>query len=171
MFIGKKDYLLWLENKNEPYLNKLMIHSFPFLMPHNRWSDKTPENYDYSYNEMNLMPENWARAFGYEMLCELVSELKEEEILDQYRIMDIKEKYGTLRWYDNCASEKVLKIVSKYCSMSADVCIYCGGKTRYETKGWVSFICKKCAREQIKKGWFTKKDLIKKEKNKDDDDE
>ena len=56
MFIGKKDYLLWLDNTKEPYLNKTMIKSFPFLMPRNRWTDKIPENFDYTYNEMSSMP-------------------------------------------------------------------------------------------------------------------
>ena len=50
MFIGKKDYLLWLDNTEEPYLNKMMIESFPFLMPRNRWTDRIPENFDYTYN-------------------------------------------------------------------------------------------------------------------------
>ena len=161
MFIRQRDYLLWLDNPREPYLNKLMIESFPFLMPHNRWNDKIPENFDYSYNEMNLMPRAWARAFGYEMLCELECALREEGMLDSYRIMDIKEKYGTLRWYDNYKSDRVLSIIVKYCSISKDVCIYCGGKSYYETQGWIAYICKKIARKQIKEGWLTKKGLVK----------
>ena len=75
--------------------------------------------------------------------------------------MDIKEKYGTLRWYDNCASKRVFNIINKYCSMSIDVCIYCGRPTYYQTQGWISYVCKKCARKQIKMGLYNKKGLVK----------
>ena len=175
MFIGKRDYFIWLDNPDVPYLNKLMIESFPFLMPRNRWTDRIPENFDYTHNEMYSMPYGWARAFGFEMLCELERALREEGILDQYRIMDIKEKYGTLRWYDNCASKRVFNIINKYCAMSIDVCIYCGAKSYYETPGWISYICKKCARKEIKKGLYKRKHLtkikdLKKEYENEDDD-
>ena len=114
MFIGKRDYFIWLDNTDVPYLNKLMIESFPFLMPHNRWTDKIPENFDYTYNEMYSMPYGWAKAFGYEMLCEIRQALIEANYLEEYRIMDIKEKYGTLRWYDSGAPKQVFEIIIKY---------------------------------------------------------
>ena len=161
MFIGKRDYFLWLENKDVPYLNKLMISSFPFLLPRNRWTGKVSEDFDYTYNEMSFMPDGWARAFGFEMLCELERALREEGILDDYRIMDIKEKYGTLCWYDSGTTQRVDDIINKYCNMSMDVCIYCGAKSYYETPGWISYICKKCARKQIRQKFYKRKHLIK----------
>ena len=44
---------------------------------------------------MNAMPYGWAKAFGYEMLCEIRDELVRIGCLDTYRIMDIKEKIKT----------------------------------------------------------------------------
>ena len=143
------------------YLNRLMIESFPFLLPRNRWTGKVSEDFDYTYNEMSAMPDGWAREFGFEMLCELERALREDGILDDYRITDIKEKYGTLRWYDNCTSKRVMDIINKYCCMSIDVCLYCGRPTYYQTRGWISNVCKKCARKQIKMGLYKKKDLTK----------
>ena len=158
MFIGKKDYLLWLENTKEPYLNKIMIESFPFLMPHNRWTDKIPENFDYTYNEMYSMPYGWAKAFGYEMLCEIRRALIEANYLEEYRIMDIKEKYGTLHWYDVGTPEQVFKIITQYTGKSAHVCQYCGKSATHMTKGWIGYFCRKCGKAlgaiKIPKKWW-----------------
>ena len=35
--------------------NQKLIERFPFLMPRNRWTGKVPEDYDYSYTELDSM--------------------------------------------------------------------------------------------------------------------
>ena len=152
------DYKLWLKNKNNIELNKQMIEYFPFLLPRNRWTGLVSSGYDYSYNEMYAMPHGWAVAFGYEMLCELREELLTHGFLYDYRITDIKEKYGTLRWYDAGITEKGFEIVRKYCSMSAHVCQECGKSATHMTRGWISYFCKKCGSsigaEPIPEDWW-----------------
>lgn len=141
----KEDYNKWLENKSDKDLNKKMVDIFPFLLPHNRWTDEVSEDYDYSYNELDAMPDAWAKAFGYEMLCEIKDELVKSNYLYDYRITQIKEKYGTLRWYDFGGSEELFKIISKYCNLSAKICIRCGAPATHYTRGWISYICEKCS--------------------------
>ena len=102
--ITKQKYLEWVFDQSNAELNKEMIDSFPFLLPHNRWTYKAVENFDYSYNELFGMCKGWLIAFGYEMCCELKEALIKANFLDKYVITDIKEKYGTLRWYDNKSS-------------------------------------------------------------------
>ena len=84
-------------NKEE---NKRLIERFPFLMPHNRWTDEEPEDFDYSYTELDAMPDGWRKAFGEQMCEEIREELVRVDYLQKYRITQIKEKYETLRWYD-----------------------------------------------------------------------
>ena len=36
--------------------NQKLIERFPFLIPRNRWTGKIPEDYDYSYTELDSMP-------------------------------------------------------------------------------------------------------------------
>lgn len=162
MFISKKTYLLWLDNKDKPALNRMMIETFPFLMPHNRWTDATPENFNYSYNEMNAMPYGWAKAFGYEMLCEIRDELVRIGCLDTYRIMDIKEKYGTLHWYDNGSNQELFSIIKKYISLSASACQVCGKPATHMTQGWIGYFCRKCGKKlgaiKIPKDWWEQPD-------------
>lgn len=110
--------------------NKALVKEYPFLLPYHRWTGKPVMDYDedfeWQYTEMDCMPNGWRLAFGDDFLKELKEELikypaceerdtdgveylKEQlgelEYLDtflyDYRIMQIKEKYGGLRWYDN----------------------------------------------------------------------
>ena len=96
----KEQFEQWRLDKSDVQLNKLMIKEFPFLLPRNRWTGLVDDDYDYSYNELEAMSEGWLIAFGYEMICELRDELASANLLNDYRIMEIKEKYGTLCWYD-----------------------------------------------------------------------
>ena len=47
--------------------NHKLIERFPFLIPRNRWTGKVPEDYDYSYTELDSMPDGWRKAFGEQM--------------------------------------------------------------------------------------------------------
>ena len=49
--------------------NKILIEYFPFLQPRNVWTDKIPEDYDYSYiNGIGEIPKGWEKLFL--QLCE-----------------------------------------------------------------------------------------------------
>ena len=102
---------------SEKNFNKFLCEKYPFLIPRNRWSgmriteaqnggywpsssDEIPE-YDYEYTELDSMPDGWRIAFGAQMCEELRDELLRFDYLDKYEITQIKEKYGSLRWYDN----------------------------------------------------------------------
>jgi len=107
--------------------NQKLIERFPFLIPRNRWTGKVPEDYDYSYTELDSMPDGWRKAFGEQMCEDIRDELVHAEYLNQYRISQIKEKYGTLCWYDFGCTERMLRdIIPKYERLSARICIRCG---------------------------------------------
>ena len=65
--------------------------------------------------------------------------------------MDIKEKYGTLRWYDAGAPKEVYDIIHKYEELSFRTCIECGKPAKYITQGWISPYCEDCIKHQIYK--------------------
>lgn len=101
--------------------NKELIRKYPWLEPRNNWSGKRisvcaghdgeegfwpgdpklhPE-YNYEYTVLDDMPEGWRIAFGDLMCEEIDHELRRFDYQDKYEITEIKEKYGSLRWYDN----------------------------------------------------------------------
>ena len=123
-----------------------LIERFPFLIPRNRWTGKVPEDYDYSYTELDSMPDGWRKAFGEQMCEDIREELVRAEYLDQYRITQIKEKYGTLCWYDFGCTERMLRdIIPKYEHLSARTCIRCGNPATKVSTGWISPYCDTCA--------------------------
>ena len=126
--------------------NKKLIEEFPFLLPRSRFFDKVPNNYDYSYTELDNMPEGWRKAFGIEMCKEIKAELLKHNYLNDYRILEIKEKYGGLRWYSGptLKDSNLLDIIHKYEDLSFKICIDCGKQAEYISKGWISPYCKNC---------------------------
>lgn len=101
-----------------------------------------------SYTELDAMPDGWRKAFGVQMCEEIKQELKRHKgALKNYRITQIKEKFGGLRWYDNWSTEKILnEIIPKYTNLSYKTCISCGKPAEYISKGWVSPYCSDCAK-------------------------
>jgi endogenous inhibitor of DNA gyrase (YacG/DUF329 family) len=138
--------------------NRALCKRYPFLIPTNAWTgkritegagffpddpDEVPE-WDYEHTELDAMPSGWRKAFG-EQLCE---ELKEELIkangLESYQIIQIKEKFGMLCWYDNGNTQHGREILDKYEEMSARKCIECGAPATWITTGWVCPYCDDC---------------------------
>lgn len=126
--------------------NKALIVKYPFLLPRNRWTDKVAEDYDYTYTELDAMPRGWRIRFGEEMVEEISQELRKYNFEDGYRIVQIKEKWGGLRWYDGGVplASAVHDIIRKYENLSYKICIECGDLAVYETICWISPYCANC---------------------------
>lgn len=138
--------------------NKQLISRYPFLLPRNRWSDKVSEGYNYSYTELDAMPYGWRKAFGKLLLEELREELIKCNYLFDYRIAQIKEKYGALCWYSGPATGKSFEIVHKYELLSENICIDCGQPDvpALNFWGWTIPLCKKCYEERLHRLHYTR---------------
>lgn len=65
--------------------------------------------------------------------------------------MQIKEKYGSLRWYSNGSPNGCeYPIINKYEALSKRTCIVCGKSAKYISTGWISPYCEKHAPEGSK---------------------
>jgi len=133
--------------------NKKLIEIYPFLLPRNRFTDKVDTKYDYSFTELDAMPVGWRKAFGITMCEELLEILKESNYVYDYRIVQIKEKYGQLRWYSNgvprSISEKYNTLINKYEKLSMETCIKCGKAATRISLGWISPWCDECKVDNI----------------------
>jgi len=145
-----------IKKKQIKMKNKKLCKRYPFLIPTNRWTGKpcwdkrkrkhmTWYTAPYSYTELDLMPEGWRKAFGEQMCEEIREELIKVNYLYDYRITDIKEKYGSLRWYDCGATEEIYDIIRKYEKKSEHICLHCGRPATKISLGWISPFCNKCA--------------------------
>jgi hypothetical protein len=132
----KKELDMGYFNKKQ---NKKLCKQYPFLIPRNRWTDNISKEFDYSYTELDSMPYGWFKAFGMDMLAELKKALGVN--IGAYRIIQIKEKYGTLRWYDAYGTEETQAVIDKYSKLSEVTCIECGKPATKISDGWVSPYC------------------------------
>lgn len=60
-------------------------------------------------------------------------------------VYQVKEKFGTLRFYCNLSSPHLLYIIDKYERISRQTCLYCGAPSVIFTRrGWIHNMCEKC---------------------------
>lgn len=126
-----------------------------------------------TYTELDSMPKGWRKAFGIQMFKEikhslLTTYIREENVtvktpikyikawmkgvklLYDFRIMDIKEKFSTLRVYVASAPMDVYHIINKYEGISYNTCITCGKPAVWRTTGWICPYCDDCLSDDEK---------------------
>lgn len=151
--IKNKRYSGYYTTAKQRRKNKALCERYPFLIPRNVWNDKILWEYDkkckkYSYTLAEEFPAGWWKAFGL-LLCEdLRSELIRCNYLNDLRILEIKEKYGGLRFYTgpvpiDC---NVDDIIENYSVLSENICIKCGKPDvcMLNYYGWISPYCEDC---------------------------
>ena len=129
--------------------NKALVTVYPFLLPRNRFTGEVPEDYDFTYTELDNFPAGWRKAFGLKF-CKDIKKLF-GAYSEHYRLLDIKEKWGKLCIYDSgypkCFEKEYWGIMDKYEKLSERTCIECGAKATYVSTGRISPYCDKCLKE------------------------
>ena len=126
--------------------NKRLCKRYPFLIIRN-WRNDEPIGYNFTY--LDDMPEGWRKAFGKDMCEEIRQVLIKGGYLYDYRVAQVKEKYGGIRWYDEGAPSSIYRelqdIIYKYEELSYRTCICCGRPATKISQSWISPFCDKCA--------------------------
>lgn len=115
-----------------------------------------------TYTELDDLDKGWRIRFGEDICREirnslLMTYIREEKptaiigkikglykgvkLLYRYQILQIKEKYAQLRWYDAGATKDVHDIINKYATLSENTCIVCGKDAKYLSTGWICPYC------------------------------
>ena len=142
------------QRKAEIIRNKHLCKRYPFLIPRNVFTDKVvwkayhnKYTYPYCYTELDDMEDGWRAKFGIQMCEEIRQELIKYNFLHDYRILQIKEKFGELRWYD-CGipkGSKIWNIIDKYSLISRQTCLSCGAPAKIiDLNGWLTPLCDRC---------------------------
>ena len=64
-------------------------------------------------------------------------------------VMQIKEKYGTLRFYIYGGNDKIYDLIEKAEQESGKICEECGTKENVTTEGgWLITLCENCRRKR-----------------------
>ena len=123
---------------------KKLIERYPYLLPRNLWTDKVPEDYDYTYiRGIGEIPNGWEKLFL--QMCEDIRQpLIDAGYLDKFRFTQIKEKWNRMECYHFGAPEKVYDIITKYSVIAGYVCTRCGKPATCETQGYIESFCDDC---------------------------
>ena len=95
---------------------------------------------------------NWGICTGngwywlIDNLCNCIQGYIDDNNKPQAEAVQVKEKFGGLRFYLNGADEYIQGMVSLAETMSYSTCESCGVTTDImHTKGWIKTLCKSCA--------------------------
>ena len=128
----------------EQQRNKELVERYPFLLPRNVFTDKLPEDYDYSYiRGIGELPKGWERLFL--QMCEDIRQpLIDAGYLDKFRFTQIKEKYNRMECYNFGAPEDVHESLNKYSMMAGYIWTICGKPATFESDGYIASYCDDC---------------------------
>lgn len=117
---------------------KELIELYPFLKINNSYYNSEKE-----ITWLDFMPQGWVETIGLPLCRELKDKLNELNMLEDYEVFQVKEKYGELRWYDN-GNDEIENIIDKYTTLSKNTCAECGKPAVILTKGYILPLCNKC---------------------------
>jgi len=81
----------------------------------------------------------------YKLIRDLLEELELMGMDENFRVLQVKEKFGGLRFYTQGASQEAARRIEEVCQDSFNVCERCGTRENVTTEGsWVVTLCKDC---------------------------
>lgn len=129
-----------------------IIKRWPFYTPRNAWTGEIQEYDDEetrdNYTLIEDIPNGWWIAFGEKMSDELKAALG--NYVNDFRFLQIKEKYGSLRLYGAAATEEANDVIDKYEELSSKTCFFCGDSAKWYSNGYILPYCDKCKQKREK---------------------
>ena len=97
---------------------------------------------------MEELPKGWQIGFGKELIDDIERLIIKHNYQDEYVVLQIKEKYGSLRWYEGALPEEMYDehsdIIHYYEKISERTCILCGKRAPYPKTLYDVPICYEC---------------------------
>ena len=97
-----------------------------------------------TYTELNAMDKGWRKRFGIQFCKELKHAILKsggKKYMKDFRITQMKEKWGRFECYVNMYSPEVTRVIEKYGYISKYVCVKCGEDAVKQSLGWISPYC------------------------------
>lgn len=119
---------------------KKLIKKYPFIE-----IDKDCTNDKLTW--LDYLDPGWNIALGDSLCSDLKKALIEDNCLDNFKFIEIKEKFGQLNLFCDGYKSNARKILDKYSELSKYICAHCGKPARYITMGWIYPLCEDCIKE------------------------
>lgn len=134
------------------------------------------EKYPVIFSQRNGSPQETAMCWGfdcgngwYDLIDKLCENIQNHIVygsdVPPVVALQVKEKYGTLRFYAHGGDEYISGLITMAESMSGRICEICGNKGKIRNDGWITTRCDPCYNEMV--SMVEKNRLKKSEKNND----
>jgi len=115
---------------------------------------KLVEKYPKIFSQKDLPPNQSLMCFGFECgdgwydllddLCGKIQAYVDEGNYSQIEATQVKEKFGTLRFYINGGDDYIWDVIEKAEVESGKICEQCGAPGKVRGKGWLFTMCDLC---------------------------
>lgn len=86
-------------------------------------------------------------------LCKEIQDYIDNTNSEQVEVVQLKEKFGTLRFYTNHSDDTIYSFIEKAELLSSKTCEICGTtKNIGTTLGWIITCCENCSKT-LNRGW------------------
>ena len=100
-------------------------------------------------NLSSLMRFGFACGNGwFDILLRLCQDIDKMDKPENFEVMQVKEKFGSLRFYCRRTTIKVNKRIADAESESYSVCEVCGNEGSYYSDGWIKTLCLSCIEDR-----------------------
>ena len=97
---------------------------------------------------LEQLPTGWRIAFGNQLADDVIALAKKYNFENEYEVLQIKEKFGALRWYEDHVPHEMFSehndLIEKYEQMSYRTCVGCGDAAETPKCMYNQPICDKC---------------------------
>ena len=117
------------------------------------------EKYPVLFAQRNGSPQETAMCWGfdcgdgwYDLINFLCGHIQNHIVYGrggdapQVVVMQVKEKFGALRFYIDGGDEYIIGLITMAESMSMRICEICGNKGKIRNDGWITTRCDSCHR-------------------------
>jgi hypothetical protein len=98
----------------------------------------------------NLMPFGFECGDGWftllDELCTTVDRIlaDNDELAKEFIVVQVKEKFGTLRFYTSPTPDAIHWVIDFAEGMSSKICERCGNPGKTGDRGWLTTLCESC---------------------------
>lgn len=123
-----------------PKKQEALVSRFPFL--------KSSGNLREDLMMFGLMCEDGWYKLIKKLCLDIEKELKRSGQTD-FQVLEVKEKWGGLRYYTSGTSEEILELIDKAEHDSYSICEKCGKPGKLKDWGWWQTLCDKHMKEEL----------------------
>ena len=109
---------------------------------------------------LEQLPNGWRIAFGNQLADDVIALTKKYNFENEYEVLQIKEKFGGLRWYEGHVPHEMYtehnNLIHGYEQMSYRTCVICGNAAEIPYNIYDQPICDEC-KDDLKRNIKIKK--------------